>query len=1018
MQASIQDIPHGITIRTPTLDMTDLWLRSLPFYRFENDLRLGYNPSSLTAPSIFPWDSAVESQAEDGYFDEAFSSYQDVITPEGQPGGELTSMTHAVANTWTPGAPALRALDSVVPKPMVDQSLHGFPFDIQIFTSPLHRQVLCSVANNFAGIDALLIQNIIPFLRKETSENLYQLFRSTRSYTSRAIVQNIFKAAIEAGDARIVDILVRENPGHIRIKEQFCIVDHQKYTPIERATMLGYEELVQVLLNHGVDINKTYTDYGAGALDFAVLESPDITHREPLHPWSLDLRPQPRIFRILLEAGGDLRQYALQRLVEGDRDLAVLIVLKHARKNAAQWCRWGIFCEAILFFNDQSCMEIIDIMLECGIDLNHDFDFSHHDSPRYPDYSYRVIDIAAQKGKLAIVDFLLKSGASMTGDTIPCAARSQNQELITLLLERGADINSIGSLQITTLSVAIGLQDERFMRFLEERGASVIGQSEAHCSAAFIAASQAGNFEFVEKLIQSGGMFDPWHLAFALKRAVKIGRDEIVEKLIDAGADANSRERSRSVSGEPDDSGPPLHQALKRRKESLIFSLLNADADADADPDYRTSSETSRPIQLAAEWGNISVIEALIFAGADVNGCIDWDRNSDTALAIAVKRRDFDIIELLLAAGADINYGIKAPTVGTPLEAATEMGDIEMVHYLFDQGADPNNPRALDKAYLKNKELFDLLCETYRARYPSARGDFGVSLLVRAIKTEDHDVILKMLQSGVNTKTILVPAPDRDDFAAKATPLGYAILWRKEGITENLIQHGCDPNGIVSQAHQSYGRLAYHSYSAFDRCADLYPPLRQTAILAAIWTQNVSMVELLLKYGARANFPTCGPVKRTPLQGAAEVGNVEIVTLLINHGADVNAPAARRRGGTSLQLAAIGGFIAVACKLLNHKADVNAPGSKVNGRTALEGAAEHGRLDMISVLLKAGAGSRRGDEGQVRRAIDLARENLFFPICDLLESYFRRKHGQGSGPQMLVDRDDEEPEGWDLDEDI
>ena len=52
------------------------------------------------------------------------------------------------------------ALKSVVPQPMVDESLHGFPlthFDIEVFTSPLHRQILCSVANNFVGLDGVSI---------------------------------------------------------------------------------------------------------------------------------------------------------------------------------------------------------------------------------------------------------------------------------------------------------------------------------------------------------------------------------------------------------------------------------------------------------------------------------------------------------------------------------------------------------------------------------------------------------------------------------------------------------------------------------------------------------------------------------------------------------------------------------------------------------------------------------------------------------------------------------------------
>ena len=108
---------------------------------------------------------------------------------------------------------------------------------------------------------------------------------------------------------------------------------------------------------------------------------------------------------------------------------------------------------------------------------------------------------------------------------------------------------------------------------------------------------------------------------------------------------------------------------------------------------------------------------------------------------------------------------------------------------------------------------------------------------------------------------------------------------------------------------------------------------------------------------------------------------------------------AERGGGTALQLAAIGGYIPIACKLLSLGADPNAPASKVNGRTALEGAAEHGRLDMVKVLLNGGAGSRPDHDAQVASAIALAMDKGHLPICELLESHLS-SCGQGSGLEL------------------
>ena len=656
MEASIKDIPHGITIRTPISDMTATWTFRLPFYEFENNLRLSYDPISLPSP---PRGYIVQDQAADADIGNGFASFQDIIALEGQLGGEVNSTTHTVTNAWTPDSSVLSALESVVPQPMIDQNIHGFPLtylDIRVFPSPLHRQILCSLANNSAGLDQSPIQDVIHFLQKESDEKLYQAVRSAQGYTARAIIRNLFKAAVEAGNARVVDILLRENPADIKINEESCVVGHQRYTLLERATILRHEGLVEILLSHGAEVNRTYADDGVdadgvGALDFAVAGFP-----RAWNLWNVDALPsQPRIFRKLLEKGGELCRSAIKQLIGTDGELTILIMSVQARKKAAQWCRWGVFWDAIICLDDQSSMKIIEIMLECGVDLNHNVDTINN--PRCIGYSYRVLDMAAQRGQLPIVDLLLKSGASLTGNTLPCAAKSQNKDLIRLLLESGADINSIGSLKITTLSVAIELRDDHMIRFLEDQGASVIGQSKKHCSAAVRAASEARNFQFLERLIQLGGRVSAQDLGYALWIATNDDRDEDVGKLIDAGADVN-------IESFPQDCTPPLYLALERRRESLTFSLLNAGAD----PNFQNKWCDLSSIQVAVEWGNRSVIEALIFAGADVN-CGSNCSNSDTALAMAVKRRDFGLIELLLDSGAKINSNLEKTNITSPLEA-------------------------------------------------------------------------------------------------------------------------------------------------------------------------------------------------------------------------------------------------------------------------------------------------------------------------------------------------------------
>ena len=78
------------------------------------------------------------------------------------------------------------------------------------------------------------------------------------------------KAATEPGDARTVDILIRENPGGIKVNEQFGISNGERFAPIERVTILRFKVLVDIFLRHGVGVTRTYREDGAGALDLTV----------------------------------------------------------------------------------------------------------------------------------------------------------------------------------------------------------------------------------------------------------------------------------------------------------------------------------------------------------------------------------------------------------------------------------------------------------------------------------------------------------------------------------------------------------------------------------------------------------------------------------------------------------------------------------------------------------------------------------------------------------------------------
>ncbi|OCL11404.1 ankyrin, partial [Glonium stellatum] len=124
---------------------------------------------------------------------------------------------------------------------------------------------------------------------------------------------------------------------------------------------------------------------------------------------------------------------------------------------------------------------------------------------------------------------------------------------------------------------------------------------------------------------------------------------------------------------------------------------------------------------------------------------------------------------------------------------------------------------------------------------------------------------------------------------------------------------------------------------------------------------------------------------RAALQAVCNAYNAspELVQFLLSSGADVNAEAGIEGSLTVIQAAALRGHIMIVLLLLDAGADVSADPAE-RGRSAVDAAAEYGRLDMVQVLLNAGAKNRSAADLGYTRAIELAEENDHFAVAELL----------------------------------
>jgi len=122
----------------------------------------------------------------------------------------------------------------------------------------------------------------------------------------------------------------------------------------------------------------------------------------------------------------------------------------------------------------------------------------------------------------------------------------------------------------------------------------------------------------------------------------------------------------------------------------------------------------------------------------------------------------------------------------------------------------------------------------------------------------------------------------------------------------------------------------------------------------------------------------------TPLALAAEAGHAEIVRILLSAGASPDLGGAT----TPLEAAVVGGHHEVVEALMRHDVDVNK--AVEEGFTPLMTAAATGDLELVRILLNAGARSRaKNDDGDT--AITLAEDAGHFGVAVVLRARRPRK---------------------------
>lgn len=432
--------------------------------------------------------------------------------------------------------------------------------------------------------------------------------------------------------------------------------------------------------------------------------------------------------------------------------------------------------------------------------------------------------------------------------------------------------------------------------------------------------------------------------------AVMRGDRAAVRALLGQGADVDDAQPDGTTG---------LHWAVRADDLDTAELLLGAGASVGATTRYGIT-----PIHLASVNGSAGMLDLLIRAGADPNAATT---GGETTLMTAARTGRVEAVSLLLDRGAEVNAR-EAVRGQTALMWAVLENHQDVVKLLLARGADVNAQTTIDipsgtsgEPEARSGDIGAHGPGIYRSRaVPSPSGE--MSPLLYAAREGNLDMARILLDAGAEINR---PA------ANGTSPLVVAIVNNHIGLAMYLVERGADVN-LADRFHVRGPLFAAVERRNPDYTRDTPPPVEDAR-------DPMALIELLLERGADPNLQTnTTPFRgfyqvsanwanfdgQTPFLRAALSGDVTLMRLLLKYGAD---PRITTYDGATPLMAAAGinwvvaqtysrsdeEYLEAAKLCLELGNDVNAVNSQ--GFTAMHGAANRGFDAMIELLAASGA---------------------------------------------------------------
>ena len=406
---------------------------------------------------------------------------------------------------------------------------------------------------------------------------------------------------------------------------------------------------------------------------------------------------------LLLTAAAPAGNALIDAAKNADRDAVRRFVQEKADVNAVE----PDGTSALHWASYRDDMESAELLIKAGANVN-----------AANDLGATPLWIASLNGSASMVRRLLQGGANpnaalLLGETpLMVASRSGNADVVEQLLARGASVNAGAARGQTALMWAVAQKHPDVVKVLLDRGADVHAKSESWSQVEAVSphghldynraipygnntplmfAARVGDLESAKLLLAAGANVndeDAWGIS-VVTLAAHSGFADLVTFLLDKGADPN-----KSGAG-----FAPLHEAIMRRDEPLVRTLLAHGADPQArlqawTPTRRQSSDFhfepelvgATPYWLAARFWQPNVMRLLVELGADPLFVHRSDRVVDGKEGRAYEHK-YDATNALMAAlGMGGGGNAWVPPDRTQREALT----LDTVKLAVELGIDVN----------------------------------------------------------------------------------------------------------------------------------------------------------------------------------------------------------------------------------------------------------------------------------------------------------------------------------------